>query len=296
MPDRVLRVFLDTNAFSYLIEWSQADAVPIRERLVRATKRGLVRVEGSLEVFGELAGTVRKKDGLFRRVSDLAFTLVDRWWMLPLKQRYILEVGRAGKLSDDGLYMARDLRRKLKCVRERASEVLAVADEVRERAEEYQTKAERERANVIARLGTDSGRDAAAIREAMWSWWKEGPVADWCRDMLHTGVERGLIAPADDGWHDPKSLAPSLWNYMSYRLLRIALEVGEGRRIEPSDEYDSRHYSVAATYADMLVTDDRRFRTTREMLGEGRLEVVGLLQLDARIKDLLAEAGGGDCG
>ena len=71
------------------------------------------------------------------------------------------------------------------------------------------------------------------------------------------------------GFHDKGlrgSLSPTLWAYMRCRLVRIALEVGEGRGIQPSDEYDERHYSAAAVYADIFVMEDGRFRKTCEKL------------------------------
>jgi hypothetical protein len=66
-----------------------------------------------------------------------------------------------------------------------------------------------------------------------------------------------------------------LWAYMTYRHLRIALEVGEGRGIRPSDEYDARHYAAAAVYgADMKAksiaayfSEHNRFRTHSRRFG-----------------------------
>jgi len=94
-----------------------------------------------------------------------------------------------------------------------------------------------------------------------------------------------------DHWADPKSLSPTLWAYMSYRLLRIALEVGEGRGIQPSDEYDARHYSAAAVYADVLVTEDRGFSKICEKLEGTDLEIIGLLELHARVEAMFKRAG-----
>lgn len=45
----------------------------------------------------------------------------------------------------------------------------------------------------------------------------------------------------------------------------MKLNLGENRAIKASDRIDAEHYS-ASTYADVLVTDDRAFTETCEMI------------------------------
>ena len=61
-------------------------------------------------------------------------------------------------------------------------------------------------------------------------------------------------------WPQPKVLE-SIWRFYAYKMARIHLNVGEGRRVPGSDLYDAHRY-VSASHCDVLVTDDDDFRTT----------------------------------
>jgi len=291
-----LRAFLDTNVVNYLFKWDQVDSAPIRKRLVRATSMGLVRVNGSLEVISELAGTIHVEPLRFPSMSNIYHRVVGRWWMLPFNKRHLAEVGLRGRLSDDALYLPRNLRLKLKGLGDRASDVARIDDAVRQNAHKYQLKAETDRTKVVARLREKSdgngmeGVSDSAIRKGCWDWWANRDVADWCQYGLNDAVSRNGLDPDVSNLRDLKSVAPSLWHYMEYRLVRIALEVADRRRIQPSDEYDARHYSAAAVYSDVLVTEDKMFSEACEKIGEGAVKVIGLREFDHRVHTLL---GGG---
>lgn len=48
---------------------------------------------------------------------------------------------------------------------------------------------------------------------------------------------------------------------IAFQLARIALTVGDNRRIRGADLWDAIHYADAV-YADLMVTDDKGFRET----------------------------------
>lgn len=286
-----MRVLLDTNATSHLVQWTKADPTPIRNVLLGAVKRGILRVEGSLEVFSEIAGVIRGDRNLFESVTELLFALVGRYWVLPLSERHDTEMAYRGPLPDGTLYMPRRLRRDLRRFGANEPQVRAVAAEIGGQADQYKREAESARDSVIGRLKIEARGDPpkevtqSDIRLGMRQWLAEVDIDDWCRDVLDDGVRQGRIQADRDRWPDVRLVAPSLWHYMNYRLARIAFEVGEGRRIQPSDEYDARHYSFAATYADLLVTEDVAFRRTCETLGDSDLRVVSLLDLMALLEE-----------
>jgi hypothetical protein len=174
----------------------------MRARLLQAAMSGLIRVEGALEVLEELAGAHN-----VRRASDFLLDLVDRRWMFPLRERYLREVACGGRLPEDQLYLPRDMRRNLKSFRDRRDVLRSIASEVREDREKYKVDSEQARAEVVTHMGNTStpegGAPPDAIRDAMWAWWKEGHVAEWCRDMLDAGVKRKWIVASGDHWPDP---------------------------------------------------------------------------------------------
>jgi hypothetical protein len=53
----------------------------------------------------------------------------------------------------------------------------------------------------------------------------------------------------------------AIWRFHAYKLARIYLNVAEGRRIKGSDLFDAHHY-VAASYMNVMVSDDRDLRDT----------------------------------
>jgi hypothetical protein len=57
----------------------------------------------------------------------------------------------------------------------------------------------------------------------------------------------------------------SVRRFVAYYMGRMILNLGSNRRIDGSDAYDARHY-VAASYADVMVTDDARFRETYQQI------------------------------
>jgi len=89
--------------------------------------------------------------------------------------------------------------------------------------------------------------------------------------MRNSQQRLGLLAdPA--AWPKPQALQ-SIWRFHAYKMARIFLNVGEGRKVLGSDMYDAHHY-VAASYTDLLVTDDAGFQATCEAIPNPRLKVV----------------------
>jgi predicted nucleic acid-binding protein len=278
------RFFLDTNIFGELADSESGD---LRERLLVASERGVIRVDGSLEVLSEIAGIATSSIPHFKRVRNLQFRLVGGGWMMPWMERCVSEVCFGGCLPDAKLYLSRDVRRDLK--RLRHDELLQVASEVKRRSRDHKRNAERARDAIVEKLGSSSvagALSAGRLGKLYSQWLGEVDVGAYCRDLLDDGVEKGRFMRSERVWEDPQTGCPSLWHYMRFTLARIAQEVGEGRRINPSDEYDARHYAAAAAYSGHLVTEDKAFARTCSLLGDPSIGVLSISELGAKVLPL----------
>jgi hypothetical protein len=68
----------------------------------------------------------------------------------------------------------------------------------------------------------------------------------------------------------------------AYYMARIALNVGENRKIVGSDMYDIQHYGHAS-YADLMVTDDRAFIATYETIPDKPFAIEKFAAFAARL-------------
>lgn len=286
-----LRLILDTNVFGDLIEWDQADPTPIRDRLIAASNGNLVCVQGSLEVFAEATRVFRSRPGHFRKIAELLFQLVGDRWMLPLLERWQPELAQPGLLADRALYLNLGQRRRLSNLNNRDRAIDSIAEEIARQAAQYKIDTEATRSEILARLRQEGFQTQSQIRQAYIRWFNEVDTQQWCRDMLDDGVKLGQFPAPLNRWPDLQQAIPSLWHWMRFRLARIALEVGEQRRIAASDEYDARHYSAAAGYSDIFVTNDRLLRETCAMIGETHFRVANLLELDKILGGLDRRSG-----
>jgi hypothetical protein len=143
----------------------------------------------------------------------------------------------------------------------------AVADQVRE----FKVASEERRRSVLAQIKGDSARQ---LRD----WWNEKDVRidEWVKQHLE---RRREVLPGDTAvWPKPKDL-PALRSYYAYMLARIYLTVGENRRIDEGDYYDTQHFACAA-YSALLLSEDARFRQTSEEVGQAKPKVVSLNELE----------------
>ena len=88
--------------------------------------------------------------------------------------------------------------------------------------------------------------------------------------MKEKREEWGLSEDQDD-WCKPQDL-PTLWNLVSYHVARIYWLHGEGRAVDRSDSNDSGYYADAA-YADVLVTNDKRFSAKSALIRRDELTI-----------------------
>ena len=292
-----LRLFLDTNVVSNLVNREYGDPAPRREQLLQAVKAGLVRVSGSTEVLGELAGMIRGTNkSLFPQVRDMYFQIVDEWWIRPFTERWRAEACVPGRLPDDDLYLHKNRWQKLIELSQQKLWV-AVASRVKQHKQKYKADFEDARTSVVARWKEEARRNGikdtrrSRLREAALGSYRERDVDAWCRRTLKDAVSRRIIPPSVDGWKDPKAVTPSLWHNTEYHLAMMASEVGDQSRIKGSDSYDARHYAAAAVYSDLLVTEDGVFSKTCMRITERAVEVIGLPEFDQRVHALLEGAG-----
>ena len=151
-----------------------------------------------------------------------------------------------------------------------------VFEETKAAAQKFARDEEQRRGRIRERFRAIDGEnpDAAVKR-----WWKEGGVDQidsWTRSSLAAQLERRGASPRlADGY--PVRMLPSLWNLHAYKMARIALNVGENRRIKPSDDADANHY-VCGSYADIFVSDDADLLATVAAMPN---PAVRLMKLDA---------------
>src|SRR5215510_8195101 len=76
-------------------------------------------------------------------------------------------------------------------------------------------------------------------------------------EVLDAGRERLGIGAAPAPLPKPADV-PSARAFNAYHMARVVLTIGHRRRIDGSDSFDARHYSVGV-YGGIVVTDDGGF-------------------------------------
>jgi hypothetical protein len=270
------RIFLDTNAVSYFFTYPNMDTRDLkcaRQALREKVSAGELVVVGSLNVLEEVMMASQSHPGQYRRMRKLLVSVLESRWLWPLDKRYREEVrGGGGLLPEGSRYVPRGTRRGLIKMLSQKGRVDNLQAQIRRDFDQFKSDEQQVRANVLADLKSrpeferlSDKETNMAIREGMREWWAGVDRGEWARDLLRDAVSRGHFSQDPADWPDPHTASPSLWHFLSYRLARIYLNVGEGRRIARSDLYDAYHYSAAA-YADVLVTDDRAFQDTCNLL------------------------------
>lgn len=120
---------------------------------------------------------------------------------------------------------------------------------------------EQTRAHLKGVLRT--GDNVPIVLRDWWSRHREN-IKDWARDHFRDRRHELELPDDETVWPAFENLS-ALWNGYSFAMALIYLNVGENRAIRASDDVDRHHY-VAASYTDVLVTDDDDFRRTCEMI------------------------------
>ena len=251
-----MEVYLDANAASYLIQ--PLRGCPAAAETQRALKHhvaaGSLTVVTSLSVFDELAGMARAKAVNYQRTQELLWQLAGSHVLRDNYDRIQFEVHQ-GPLIGVDRFLPRDERRALRSEARRPSSAREVARKVPQLTGPFAKEFEKLRTQVLADIGDNP---AAKTR----IWWEKAPkhFDDWTVEYFRNNRLLLGLPVSEDDWPEPRHV-PSAWHKTTFYLAWIKQTVGESRRIEPSDRYDIDHY-VHASYVDLMVTNDRRFRDT----------------------------------
>jgi hypothetical protein len=253
----VTNIYLDTNAVNYLFgysNWAPDHLKAVRRALAGACGDGRLAVVVSLGLAEELAGLQRTDPIRYGRMVKFVYDLAGWRILLPLPERMKGEVVTRAKLGGRAPFLSTELRAQLRRSMTQPSFAQEAAYEVHAQRTSFEEHQRAKRTEVRKKLGP---KWAAHTRD----WWQDAlPLIDlWTSDDM--AASPGLNLPGDRMlWPRPVEV-PSAWHAKAYQMARIALTVGENRRIQGSDLWDAIHYADAI-YADVMVTDDGPFVET----------------------------------
>ena len=252
------RIYFDTNGASYLYGrpgWTREQLADVRRALARECENGRIDLITSTSLVEELTGIGTGDPRRYVRTTRFVLDLAGRNFLLPHNQRIRAEVISGGHLVGRTEVWSSSKRRELRSHIMGSKFAQDVADGVRQHADRYAQESEQRREEIRRKLGPDSSTAAAR-------WWDSAltQIDDWTLDYMR--ASKAVLGLPDDEttWPQPRK-GPTAWHTHAYYMARIALNVGQNRRVSGSDVYDQRHYANAA-YADLMVTDDRAFVET----------------------------------
>lgn len=289
------RIYFDTSAFSAL--WKASPAVPervllcVRLRMVSSQleKRPVVII--SVTLLNELAAAHEQGPEAVNHLREQMQFLAGCGCRMPLSHDACVKAevqGRQGSWADPA-----ELRRLLGKVIEDRALVAAERNQFAGRKDTWLDGEQSARDRLLAELG-----DQGAIGKMGIDWCRnlEFNVEDWCRDDMRRNASLWGLPSDEADWPGPRTLR-TLWAYVSYKLARIALVHRDGRRLHENDLADHQHYFFAA-HADVLVSEDRRFREIAALCPPPKPRVVTLAEWVAEVigapADGVPETGGND--
>jgi hypothetical protein len=273
-----MRVYLDTNAASNLYSYDACPPARLQETrraLAGACESGAIKVIASDSLLDELTGLAAKDRRRYGRLLKFLLDVAGPHILLPHNDRMRAEIQRGGRLTGAGCFMPRGMRRAVRTHTMRYQFADTVAADVRQRVKKYEDDYKERREGLRKRIGDNWRRDMAA-------WWKGAlpEIDQWTTDHLD-GLREHLGIPTHGALPDPRSV-PTAWYMQAFSMARIALTVGEDRKINGSDLYDVQHYGHA-TYADLMVTDDAGFAATYEAIPDKPFKIETFAAFAARL-------------
>jgi hypothetical protein len=274
-----LKLYLDTNAANYLygrVGWSDHATRSVRRALASECESGRIDLLMSFATLEELSGLGRQDLPRFTKTIKFLLDLAGPRLLLPMNERIKAEVVARGLLNGNTRFVSSSVRRRLRAQVMGHSFVKEVSDAVRRDVDAFGADMEAKRTAIRARLGPEWSSHTAR-------WWDSAlpQIDDWTNDYLKASAE-ALALPADpEQWPQPRQV-PTAWSSHAYYMARIALNVGQNRRINDSDRYDHAHYA-SAIYADLMVTDDRAFVETYTAIPDKPFVVEGFTEFAARL-------------
>lgn len=262
------RFFLDTHEWNHLLlghpSLSVGQAEALRQHLIAKAQRDRPVALGSPSLLQELLPLQRSNPDLYTRLVRLLFAVVGQNWLRPLNELHVAEATHGGRLGGRAPFLPIGTRRRMRELTESPADVLAVVQDTQRGIDDFVVGQARAQAEVTGRLAEANDGDPVALLPLLREWWNNLDIADWVKDIAASGVDRGLVA-GDSVSTVSSATVPSAWHFTSFKLARIRMNIGEGERVQPSDYADAEHYA-AAVYADVLVTEDRKFTASADLL------------------------------
>jgi hypothetical protein len=209
----------------------------------------------SATLFDELAGVINYDRHLYRRIVTFLFAMSGRRMLIPQNERVKREVLIHGAIGRNGRYFTTAGRTEMRRILLQTPIARDVASGVAALVAPFKADMEARRDSIRQRLGTNFATNTN-------DWWESAAaqIDDWTNDYLQGSKD--LLQLPDDRtqWPTPAQVPTARLRHAFY-MARIALNVGQNRRIDASDYYDAMHYSEGA-YFDLMITDDQRFTET----------------------------------
>lgn len=258
-------VYLDTNA---VIALSQ-DQVKLE-----AVARGGARAVTSVATIEELARIAPHDWSRHERQVATVRRLAESRILRDIPELVRLEIQAGGEIPPDRRYLDADFEMRIwkaladpewteELVVELSKSITRFGENERER---------REHASAKVR----SQSQATSLAKTSRAWWEqhESRIVEWANDAFAKDPSRLGLPERREDWPDPRDL-PVVWHIFAFRLARIHLTVGEGRKVQDTDWHDGLHYASAA-YSDVFVTDDRPLTATASVIAGARFKVNSL--------------------
>lgn len=279
----MLTLFLDTNIWNLLVENSGYNSDQLRrasDSLIGGAREGEWQIVCSLPVLQEILATYRENPTKFKAINSLLFRAVQNHWLIELNERYVRELHTGGLLETTGRYIDREKRRKIETLASKKKEITDINELTHQEGVAFKAQQEDARAKVYTALGSVDGKLLKNSGKAYQRWFEsDRDLQGWVYKVLEGGVDRGLYkASVLEGFVPTKDNCPSVWRYVDFRQAKVKLNLGEQRKILPSDAVDADIYGCSPYY-DILVTQDKNFRDAVELIRDGSFELQTFEQL-----------------
>jgi hypothetical protein len=261
------RVYLDTHQWSYFARPATSVVGFDVNALVDGASRGEFEIVGSVDIVQELVAGVEGLDdsdveAIVGEQVRLLLRLAGPRLLRCFEERLPMESANGGTLPVRRRFLPANQKDELRRLLSDHGELRKVAAEFRQQKTNFEDKC-----TVIRdRLVNELSASGEAANEAGWvEWAQTSDRAEWVDETLRA-APAGSPSPKESRL-DHAIRFPSLWRFISYQQIRVALTTGGKRKIKGSDLADARHVAASAYY-DVLVTDDRALRDGLECLGD----------------------------
>ncbi len=220
-----------------------------------------------MPVLQEILAIYRNEPSKFEAINKLLFEAVQNHWLVDLKERYIRELSSGGLLKPTERYLDRRTRRCITSLASNKKDVAKINDIAYQEGIDFKAQQEDARTKVYADLGSTDGKTLNDSAKAYQRWFENNrDLQGWVHEILNASVPHGLHeASIPKGFTPTKGNSPTIWQYVDFYQAKVRLELGERRKILPSDKVDADTYACSPYY-NVLVTQDKRFRETIKLV------------------------------